>query len=204
MMNEKEFLTIETGASSEILTTKRYEPYKLISEDDPILYNSVDSFLFNGKIDPIELSERMIETVKLHRAYGLAAPQCGLNERVFVMGAESEYIVAFNPEIVSVSKETIHMEEGCLSFPFLVLTITRPKEINVKYQNEKGEFIHKTFSGISARIFQHELDHLNGITFNKIAKPLALKMSLKKREKQIKKFARELLLQTKVKNENSN
>lgn len=203
-MNEEEILMIDTGGSPEIKKLKNIEPYKLVSEEEMVLYKKIEPFDFNSDIDPIELSERLIETLKLHRAYGLASPQCGLSNRVFVMGAEEDYITAFNPEILSCSEETIHMDEGCLSFPFLVLAITRPKEINVRYQNEKGEYITKTFAGISARIFQHELDHLNGITFNKVAKPLALKMSLKKREKQIKRFARELLLQRKVKDENSN
>jgi len=203
-MSEQEVLTIDTGGLSGIKKEKKYEPYKLISEEEKVLYENVDMFNFAGGDDAITLSGRLIETLKLHRAYGLAAPQCGISHRVFVMGAEEDYITAFNPEILSCSEETIHMDEGCLSFPFLVLAISRPKEINVRYQNEKGEYITKTFAGISARIFQHELDHLNGITFNKVAKPLALKMSLKKREKQIKRFARELLLQTKVKNENPN
>lgn len=201
-MNE-EFVTIDTG-NPEITKIRKYEPYKLVSEEDECLYKKTEVFQFDGNFDPVELSERLIETIKLHRAYGLAAPQCGLNFRVFVMGAEDEYLTIFNPEILSSSEELLHMEEGCLSFPFLVLSISRPKEINVKYQDENGVYITKTFAGISARIFQHEMDHLNGITFNKVAKPLALKMSLKKREKQIKRFAKELLMQRKVKNENSN
>lgn len=203
-MADQEFLTIDTGLSSGIKKIKKSEPYKLVSEDEDILNKKTEIFNFGVRDDAVEISERLVETVKLHRAYGLAAPQCGLDERVFVMGAEDEYLTIFNPEIVSSSSENIHMDEGCLSFPFLVLAISRPKGINVKYQDQFGEYITKTFSGISARIFQHELDHLNGITFNKVAKPLALKMSNKKREKQIKRFARELLMQTKVKNENSN
>ncbi len=204
-MNEQEFLTIDTGGgSSGIKKAKKYEPYKLVSEDENILNKKTELFNFGDRVDAVEISEKLIETIKLHRAYGLAAPQCGLNERVFVMGAEDDYLIVFNPEIVSSSDESIHMDEGCLSFPFLVLAITRPREIEVKYQDQFGGYITKTFSGISARIFQHELDHLNGITFNKVAKPLALKMSIKKREKQIKRFARELLMQTTVKNENTN
>ena len=203
-MTGQEFLTIDTGVSSGIKKIKKCEPYKLVSEDEDILNKKTDFFNFDERVDAVEISDRLTETLKLHRAYGLAATQCGLDERVFVMGADDDYITAFNPEIVSSSSEKIHMDEGCLSFPFLVLAITRPKEINVRYQNQFGEYITKTFSGISARIFQHELDHLNGITFNKVVKPLALKMSNKKREKQIKMFARELLMKTKVKNENSN
>lgn len=170
-----------------------YKSYDLVGEDDPILKKKIDPFVFNGEVDPKELSNRLIQTLKTHRAYGLAANQCGLSHRVFVMGAEDEYITLFNPEITYFSEEKIHLSEGCLSFPFLFLSITRPKKIKIKYQNENGETIERQFDGISARVAQHELNHLDGITFDKISKPLALKSAKKAREKRIKSFARELV-----------
>ena len=80
------------------------------------------------------------------------------------------------------------MAEGCLSFPLLGLHISRPTQIDVKYQDFNGEEHTKTFNGISARIFQHELDHLNGIVYTSRTKPLALQMSLRKRDKLVKKL----------------
>ena len=185
-----EIITIDTGNSS-----ASYEPYSLVAEQGAILSKPTEIFDFSVDTNAVELAGRLVETVKLHRAYGLAAPQCGISSRVFVMGAENDYIVVFNPEIISSSSKSLHMEEGCLSFPFLVLSITRPEEIEVKYQNENGDTINRIFGGISARIFQHELDHLNGITFDKVAKSMAFRMGMKKREKQIKKFARNLIQQ---------
>lgn len=175
-----------------------YEPYDLVGEDDPILKKKIDPFVFNGEVDPKELSNRLIQTLKNHRAYGLAANQCGLSHRVFVVGTEDNYITMFNPEIVSISEKTVHMPEYCLSFPFLELHITRPETISVKYQDENGNVLTRKFSGITARCILHETEHLNGITFNMITKPLALKQGLKKREKYIKQFARELVNQRRI------
>lgn len=171
-----------------------FEPYKLVGEEDPILKQISEKFDFKND-DAKEIAGRLTETIKVHRALGLAAPQCGISKRVIVIGAEGEYTVMFNPEITEKSKETVVFNEGCLSFPFMLLSIVRPKEIFVKFQDVEGEEKSFTLHGISSRIVQHECDHLNGITFDMVAKPLSLKMGLKKREKQIKNFAKELVNQ---------
>jgi peptide deformylase len=139
-------------------------------------------------MDATELASRLVETCKLHRGYGLSANQCGLPYRVFVMGYDKEYVAFFNPSIVLASKKETHMAEGCLSFPFLGLYITRPQEIAVTYQDYTGEWKQATFDGISARCFQHELDHMNGIVYTQIAKPMALQTGIKKRNKLMKKL----------------
>ena len=187
----EELITINTEQPSAIKVV--YEPYALVAEDHELLKKPLDPFDFSLGIDAEEISKRLTQTAKVNRGYGLSANQCGLSYRVFVMGAEEEYFALFNPEIVSVSEETVHLEEGCLSFPFLFLSISRPKTVVVKYQNEKGEINQAKFDGISARVVQHEIDHLNGITFDRVAKPLALKMARKSREKKIKQFAKELV-----------
>ena len=193
-------ISIDTGDGIQTATKiTKFQPYNLVEEDDPILKTVVPIYNFDEEFNTKELAERLVETVKVHRAFGLAAPQCGILKRVFVIGAEEEYIVMFNPEITFSSQEQSHMEEGCLSFPFLFLSVTRPKEIEVKYQTERGEVKVMKLQGISAKVFQHELDHLNGVTFMSRAKPLALKMSMKRREKQIKKFARELVSKRQIK-----
>ena len=69
--------------------------------------------------------------------------------------------------LVSADEEQELGQEGCLSFPGLLLQISRPKIIMVRYQNNKGEFLLSRLTGLEARCFQHELDHLDGITFNK-------------------------------------
>lgn len=170
-----------------------YERFELVSEYNPILKQKIEPFDFSSGINTKELSGRLIETLKIHRGFGLAAPQCGLPYRVFVMGTEDNYFSMYNPEIIKISEETVHLEEGCLSFPFLFLNITRPKSLVVKFQNDVGGYVTLELGGISARVVLHELDHLNGITFDMVAKPIALKMSKKSREKKIKSFARELV-----------
>jgi peptide deformylase len=101
------------------------------------------------------------------------------------MGAEDNYVAFFNPKITLAEGEC-HMVEGCLSFPLLGLRITRPETIEVEYQDYNGEKHTTKFGGISARCFQHEMDHLQGLTFLDKVKPLALQQSLKKRNKLMK------------------
>jgi peptide deformylase len=103
------------------------------------------------------------------------------------MGAGEEYIACFNPKVIS-SEGEAHLAELCASFPLLQLRITRAKSIKVEYQDWTGKTHTTTFDGISARIFLHELDHMNGMVYTDKAKPLALKSGLKKVEKFYRKY----------------
>ena len=190
-MDTSEIITINTSLPTAEKVV--YERYELVGEEDPILKKKLEKFDFSSSINTKELTGRLIETLKINRAFGLAANQCGLPYRVFVMGAGDNYFALYNPEIIKVSEENVHLEEGCLSFPFLFLSITRPKSLTVKFQNEVGDYVTLDLDGISARVVLHEIDHLNGITFDTVAKPLALKMAKKSREKKIKSFAKELV-----------
>ena len=119
-----------------------------------------------------------------HDGIGLAANQIGLPYRVFAIKA-NPVLVCFNPRIVDYSKETIVLEEGCLTFPGLYLKIKRPRDIKCRFTYPNGETITKTFTGATARIFQHELDHLNGILFTEKVGPTALalaKIRMKKKD----------------------
>lgn len=187
-------ITIDTGDSATKIIDHKYDRFELVDENDPVLRQVAEDFNFSNE-DADEISGRLVETLKLHRAYGIAAPQCGVSKRVFVMGLDKEFMTFFNPKIIRSSVETVHMEEGCLSYPFMDISITRPKDVTVSYQDMEGNCKEINLTGISARVAQHEIDHLNGITFNTVAKPLALKSSLKRREKRIKSFARELIRQ---------
>jgi len=115
----------------------------------------------------------------------LSASQCGFKHRVFVMGSNEEYVAFFNPKIVSTSGK-VHMAEGCLSFPFLGLHITRPAEVEVEYQDYNGDTKKQKFTGISARCVLHELDHQDGIVYTQRVKPMALQSGIKKRNKLMK------------------
>jgi len=157
--------------------------FKLVSENDPILKEVIPEFDFDKPpVDPNEFASSLVETCIEHDGFGLSANQCGFRHRVFVVGAGDEYVAFYNPKIVSSSGST-KLPEGCLSFKNLYLEIERPESIEVEYQDFTGT--HKTakFTGITARCFQHELDHLNGVCYTSHVGPVALKMAYKKRIK---------------------
>jgi len=178
------FNTEDTLQGDSYAVEQRIPIFDLVPEDSPILKEYLPDFDFaNPPVNPIEFASSLVETCKEKKGYGLSANQCGFRHRVFVMGAKEEYVAFFNPKIVAISKEDSHAEEGCLSFPLLALNITRPAEIMVEYQDFNGEKKSAQFSGISARCFQHELDHMNGIVYTSRVKPLALQQGMKKRTK---------------------
>lgn len=160
----------------------------IVGEDHPLLREVMPEFDFtNPPLNPNELASTLVETCKHARGYGLSANQCGIKARVFVMGTNDDYVAFFNPKVLYAVGEA-HMAEGCLSFPLLGLHITRPKKIDVEYQDFTGEKRTTTLDGISARCFLHELDHMNGIVYTQRAKPLALASGKKKRDKLLKKI----------------
>lgn len=181
-------IVINTENQSQVVE-KKAEVFQLVHEEHPILQQALLEFDFdNPPVNPIEFASSLVETCKLHRGLGLSANQCGFPHRVFVMGSDDNYVAFFNPEIINVSKDRVHMIEGCLSFPFLGLRITRPAEIGVRYQDFNGEWKGTTLTGLSARCFQHELDHMNGVVYTDRVKPMALQSGMQKRNKILKKL----------------
>jgi peptide deformylase len=179
-------LLIYNTEESVIASNQKPKILKLVNESDSILKEVMPNFDFSDKsLNAVELANSLVESCKLYKGYGLSANQCGIRARVFVMGAENEYVAFFNPKLLS-SKGEIHLEEGCLSFPLLGLRVTRPKEIEVEYQDYTGTTKYMRLDGISARVFLHELDHMNGIVYTDRAKPLALASGQKKRQKLFK------------------
>ncbi len=114
-------------------------------------------------LQDIPVAEDLLETLIYHKAgcVGMAANMIGINKRIIAFDDNGKYIVMFNPEIIKKS-EPYQAEEGCLS-----LTGTRQakrwKSIKVKYQNDKFQERFKTFTGWTAQIIQHEIDHCDGI-----------------------------------------
>ncbi len=110
-----------------------------------------------------EIARDLLETLEAHKAgcVGMAANMIGVRKRIIAFDNEGSYMVMFNPEIVKKSG-AYEAEEGCLS-----LTGTRKtrrwQSIKVQYQNEKMQIRLKTFTGWTAQIIQHEIDHCNGI-----------------------------------------
>jgi peptide deformylase len=164
------------------------ETFDLVDPTHSALHKVLPEFDFdNASINPNDFASSLVETCKSQNGLGLSANQCGFEHRVFVMGANDDFIACYNPKIIELEGET-HMEEGCLTFPLLMLRVTRPKKIKVEYQDFTGEKREATFDGISARCFLHELDHMNGIVYTSRVKPLAFQFALKKLNKIRRKY----------------
>ena len=106
----------------------------------------------------------MKETLEVENGAGLAAPQVGVLRQIAVIQHEDEYYEIINPKIISSAGEVI-MEEGCLSVPEVWGPVKRPETITVAYMDREGQRQEKEISGMLARIFCHEIDHLHGVLF---------------------------------------
>ncbi len=109
-----------------------------------------------------KLVEDLIETMQKNQGIGLSAPQVGVLKRVIVIQTKDGARDFINPQILKKSKRKETLEEGCLSFPGIYLKIKRPAEIEIAAQSLEGP-IEEKFSGLEARVLQHEIDHLDGI-----------------------------------------
>ena len=110
------------------------------------------------------LCEDMFETMYDAEGVGLAAPQIGLNLRLFVMDCEGIKLIAANPEIIETIGEQ-SSQEGCLSVGKVPAVVVRPAEAKLRAQNAKGEWFERDATGYAARAFMHETDHCNGKLF---------------------------------------
>lgn len=135
----------------------------LVPATDPILREPCEPFIFGAGVNAQELVENMIETMETMKGLGLAANQVGVPYRVFVTLGEP--FCCFNPRIVDTSDGFKLLEEGCLTYPGLHVKIKRPTAIRIRYQDYTGETHTKKFIGMTARVIQHEMDHLDGVIF---------------------------------------
>lgn len=136
---------------------------ELVPSTDPILREEMPRFDFkNPPMDPHELAHILAQTMIKNDGFGLAAPQIGLPYRVFVV-IGSPILCCFNPKIVDVSEDELVMEEGCLSYPNLFVKIKRPQVIRIRYTRPDGVTVTEQYQDLTARVMQHELDHLDGI-----------------------------------------
>mgnify|MGYP001193356912 FL=1 len=171
--------------------------YKLLPPSDERVLSSIaefdiERFKEEEKIELKEFVDNMFETMKQYGGIGLSANQVGKPYRMFIMGdhlniEKGKKWVCINPKITNVTKDLIRYKEGCLTFPFLFLDIERPQDISVEYLDENLEKKEEHMTGIVARCFQHEFDHMQGIVFTEHVSKLKLDMAIKKRDKQIKK-----------------
>ena len=130
-------------------------------------------------LDRQKMKDDLIACMEKNNGVGLSANQVGISERVFVMYSdvkEKEIISCFNPFITEYSKETIKMDEGCLTWPGIWLLVERPEGIVCNFED-----------GLEARIFQHEYDHMEGTNFTRKVSRLKLDMARKRAAKMKKK-----------------
>ena len=159
---------------------------KLVKEDDPVLRLVAKDWDFAVDGNPNNLIREMSKIMLENNGIGLAAPQIGLSKRLFVMGNETKLYAIINPQVIE-GIGSVKDQEGCLSFPNLWLNVTRYEKIKVKYFNALGEEIITEFAGLIARVFLHELDHLDGICFDTKVGKLSLEMAQNRRKKRLRK-----------------
>ena len=139
---------------------------ELTPNTHPILHERVKPC--SKDLDRPEMSRILKENMVHYGGVGLSANQIGIGERVFIMMLNietEETITCFNPRIIKRYDDNVWCEEGCLSFPDEIINVERPDRIIVKYEDE-GKKDHKIkLSGMAARVFLHEFDHLEGIVF---------------------------------------
>ena len=177
---------------------------KLIPPTDPRVQSAIAPFtdeMLKEENQPKELvfkdrkdlSEKMFDAMKKYGGIGLSANQVGLPFNMFVLGDHPELekglkMTCFNPMIISASADQVMMKEGCLTFPFVFLNISRPRKVTVKYEDENGDLKEGHLDGMFSRIFQHEYDHMLGKTFVDGISKMKLDMAYKKAEKQMKRY----------------
>lgn len=188
-MEQENFLVIDTESGK--ATPVKLEPFPIYNDKHPLMrmvMPPVDAVLPDRRVS--EVAERLILTRKAVKGAGIAANQCGVAMRMFVIGSEDFDMVCINPEILEETAPPIAYREGCLSYPGLFLKIKRPDGIRVRYTDMNGEVIEETINGLTARCFQHEMDHLNGITMTDHVGKTAMYMAEKKRKKVMKSIER--------------
>jgi peptide deformylase len=131
---------------------------------DPVLRRRAEAV---GGVDDAlrRLVDDLFETMYLAKGIGLAAPQVGVSQRLFVVDVDGAKHVFVNPELVSVSPETAAGEEGCLSIPEVFAEVTRPSVVTMRGTTLDGDPFELTADELLGRCLQHEFDHLEGKLF---------------------------------------
>ena len=141
-----------------------------------------------GYNDVEQFESDMIKLMLEERGMGLAANQIGITKRFFAIGHESfdtisKPAIIYNPSIIKSSKEKVIDVEGCLSFMDVWIKVERPRKVEVQYELSNGQLHMAELDGMESKCFQHELDHLDGITFNKRVSKLKWDMAKKKAQR---------------------
>jgi peptide deformylase len=123
------------------------------------------NFAEHSQDETNQLAKDMVDAMYHYGGIGISANQLGMPWSIFAMRGMPEDFVCFNPRIAMPSNEIVKLEEACLSFPGLVLPLERPKHGRVRFAGPNGEVGSHTFTGMTYRVFQHEMCHLEGRMF---------------------------------------
>ena len=137
-----------------------FGPLKIRLYGDPCLEAKSKAVKEVGPVERM-LIAAMFETMIAYRGVGLAAPQVGINEQIFVVDTGEEVFAAINPKIIKTAGREV-MEEGCLSVPRVLVDIKRAKTVWVEFIDQENRQVRAKLDGLAAKAFQHEYDHLQG------------------------------------------
>ena len=198
------FVEDMTDKNKDVEIRKGIDPksfqYELLPPQDPRVRQPVAPFKDEmleeyGLKSRQELMDGMFALMHKYGGIGLSAIQIGLPFNMFVAGDHESIekglkIAAFNPVIIQTSSEDVLMKEGCLTFPFLFVSINRPRKCVMKYEDENRELKEAHLDGMMSRVCQHEYDHQKGeLMVQKVSK-LKLDLAYRKAEKEMKKWKR--------------
>ncbi|XP_050224380.1 peptide deformylase 1B, chloroplastic [Mercurialis annua] len=144
-------------------------PLKIVEYPDPKLRRKNKRIItFDDNLK--KLADEMFDIMYKTDGIGLSAPQVGINVQLMVFNSagergEGEEIVLVNPRLNKYSKKIVPFDEGCLSFPRIYADVKRPESVKIDARDVNGTRFSVSLSGLSARVFQHEYDHLEGILF---------------------------------------
>jgi peptide deformylase len=155
---------------------------ELLSDDHPLLATAMPVFDYRAQ-NAQELEDLLLRTMEHYNGLGLAANQVGITANACAVTIAEKPMVMFNPLVTWLDTETVAMEEGCLTFANLWLKVSRPKDIQVTYQDAVGVRHALDLSGLDARVVLHETDHLLGVVFTSRVSKLKLSMAKKKAQK---------------------
>ena len=133
--------------------------------NDNTLHTVAKEVTFEHPFEVQKIGVEMMHLMTKENGIGLAATQCGLDIKLFVTKVNREYTAFYNPALLDFSDEMTEFDEGCLSFKGESYTVSRPEQITVEYYDYLGNRKEEELTGLAARVWLHEYDHLHGIVF---------------------------------------
>ncbi len=159
---------------------------KIEPHDSDLLRTPAEAFDFsNPSFEPQQFALDLARTMIDYGGIGLSAPQVGVGYRVFSLRGIPNYVF-YNPKVVDLDGGTLQAIEGCVTFPGIGVSVERHRRVRLRYTLPNGHTEARTFDGLSARVIQHELDHLDGVLMFARATRLNREFAIKKWTKRVR------------------